>query len=403
MSLHKCYDVVVVGGGIVGLATALQLLRICPDTKLALIEKESELDQHQTGHNSGVIHSGLYYKPSSLKAKNCREGYRQLTSFCQEQGVPYEICGKLVVATTPEELPRLETLYHRGIANGLEGLRFVNDEEIREIEPYCSGIKGLWVPQTGIVDYTVVTQQYGEKLRQLQAEIALNEQVEQIIKNHPKVEVVTTKATWKARCVVVCSGLQSDRLARQTDPDLPLRIIPFRGEYYQLKPEATYLVHNLLYPVPNPAFPFLGVHFTRLINGGVECGPNAVLSFSREGYQKLAFNGGDTWQTLTWPGFQKVAAQYWRTGVWEFYRSLSKIAFVNALQKLVPDVRSKQLDFGGAGIRAQACDRAGNLLDDFDIRIHQSVIHVCNAPSPAATSSLAIGKTVAKKALSLLD
>ncbi|WP_293752351.1 L-2-hydroxyglutarate oxidase [uncultured Paraglaciecola sp.] len=396
-------DVLIVGGGIVGLATALRIMQERPLTRLTLIEKELAVAQHQTGHNSGVIHSGLYYKPGSLKAINCRAGYRQMLDFCREQSIPHEICGKIVVATSPTELPGLEELYRRGVANGLTGLRFLQPAEIREIEPHCSGLRGLFVPQTGIVDYGAVARKYAELLAELGAEIVLGETVVDIQRQGEQVEVIGGSCTWVARVAVVCAGLQSDRLARKSEPDLPLRILPFRGEYFQFTASAPKLVNHLIYPVPDPAFPFLGVHFTRMIGGGVECGPNAVFAFGREAYKKTDFNLRDLSESLTWPGFRKVATKYFRTGLGEYHRSFSKQAFVKALQKLIPEIQVQHLEPGGAGVRAQACDRQGNLLNDFYIREDGNIIHVCNAPSPAATASLAIGKTISDNVLSLLN
>ena len=396
-------DVLVVGGGIVGLATALSIIQARPKTRLTLIEKEASVGLHQTGHNSGVIHSGIYYKPGSLKALNCRSGYQQMLDFCQEQSIPYEICGKIVVASTPTESFGLEELHRRGIANGLTGLRFLQSTEIREREPHCSGLRGLLVPQTGIVDYGAVARRYAELLAELGADIVLGEKVVDIKRQGKDVEVIGTTCTWTAQVVVVCAGLQSDRLARKLEPNLPLRILPFRGEYYQFTPSAPKLVNHLIYPVPDPAFPFLGVHFTRMIGGGVECGPNAVFALGREAYKKTDFNLRDLWESLAWPGFRTVVTKYWRTGLGEYHRSLSKQAFVKALQKLIPEIQSEHLEPGGAGIRAQACDRQGNLLDDFHIRQDGNIIHVCNAPSPAATASLAIGKTISDSVLVLLN
>jgi len=393
---------IIVGGGILGLATGLKIMQSRPDTRLIIIEKEKRLAQHQTGHNSGVIHSGLYYRPGSLKAINCRNGYSQLLEFCQRENIPHEICGKIVVATKDEELPRLNELHQRGLANGLDGLRVLHSSEIREIEPHCHGIQGLFVPQTGIVDYSAVALRYAEKLTEMGAEIILGERITDIRRQGSKVEVIGQSKSWVAKAAVVCAGLQSDRLARKTEPNLPLRILPFRGEYYKLKSSAQALVKNLIYPVPDPAFPFLGVHFTRMIGGDVECGPNAVFAFGREAYRKTDFNIQDTLESLAWPGFRKVVAKYWRTGLDEYHRSISKQAFVGALQKLIPEIRTEHLEVGGAGIRAQACDRSGNLLDDFDFRVEGNVIHVCNAPSPAATASLSIGQTIADKILPLL-
>lgn len=396
-------EVIVIGGGIVGLATALNILETRPGTRLLLIEKEPHLARHQTGHNSGVIHSGLYYRPGSHKAVNCREGYKKLLAFCREESLPHEICGKIVVATSKDELPRLDELYRRGVANGLEGLRFLSPEEIREIEPSCSGVRGLHVPQTGIVDYAAVAQKYAERLGKMNAEIVLGERIIDLHRRNGQVEAIGVSRTYTAKAAVLCAGLQSDRMARMTDPALPLRILPFRGEYYKLKESAKHLVNHLIYPVPDPAFPFLGVHFTRMIGGGVECGPNAVFAFGREAYRKTDFNLHDTWEAFSWPGFRKVAARYWRTGMNEFHRSLSKKAFVSALRKLIPEIQEDHLEPGGAGIRAQACDRDGRLLDDFDIRTSGCIVQVCNAPSPAATASLSIGQTLAEKILPLLN
>jgi L-2-hydroxyglutarate oxidase len=397
------FDVVVVGGGIVGLATALRLLEQRPGTRLLLVEKEKAVAQHQTGNNSGVIHSGLYYKPGSLKARRCIEGYRQLLAFCRAEGVPYELCGKVVVATADSELAALEELYRRGCANGLSGLRWLTPEEIREREPFCAGVRGLFVPQTGIVSYAAIAQRLAARIVAAGGEIALSERVERIQHHGSTVHLETSSTTRTSRCLVTCAGLYSDRLARQTDPSLSLRIIPIRGEYYILTPEARQFVRNLIYPVPDPAFPFLGVHFTRMIDGGVECGPNAVLAFAREGYGKSDLNLRDTFETVAWPGFRKVAKRYWRTGLTEFHRSFRKSAFVKTLRRLIPEMRSKHLVAGGSGVRAQACSRDGLLLDDFHIVESGSVVHVCNAPSPAATASLAIGAAIARTVAEKLD
>ena len=393
------YDIVVIGGGIVGLATALQIKKSNPSLTLALLEKETALARHQTGNNSGVIHSGIYYKPGSLKATNCIRGYRLLIDFCQEHNIPFELCGKIIVATSQEELPLLETLHTRGQQNGLGDLKKLTREQIAEYEPHVFGIAGIHVPQTGIVDYRLVAEKYGDVLRNGGTEIFLGQQVIDIQSNSEKTIVVTQKTTYEAKLVINCAGLYSDKVARMTTDNLNVRIIPFRGEYYKLKPEKEYLVKNLIYPVPDPNFPFLGVHFTRMARGGVEAGPNAVLAFRREGYKKSDISFGELAETLAWPGFQKVAAKYWRTGFGEMYRSYSRAAFTKALQKLIPEIRENDLTEGGAGVRAQACDRHGGLVDDFLIIEDTKVIHVCNAPSPAATSSLAIGETVASLAL----
>ncbi len=393
------HDIIVIGGGIVGLATALKIKTSNPFLKILLLEKENALAKHQTGNNSGVIHSGLYYKPGSLKAKNCIHGYHLLIDFCKENNVPFELCGKIVVATEEKELPLLENLYLRGQQNGLQNLKKLTKAELQEYEPHVNGLQGIFVPQTGIVDYKIVAEKYGELLRLKGAEINLGERVIDIKMDASQVVVVTPKQSYSTKLVVNCAGLYSDKVARMTVQDLNVKIIPFRGEYFKLRKEKEYLVRNLIYPVPDPNFPFLGVHFTRMAKGGVEAGPNAVLAFKREGYKKSDINLAELGETLAWPGFQKVAAKYWRTGFGEMYRSFSKAAFTKALQKLIPEIQESDLVEGGAGVRAQACDREGGLVDDFMILEKENVINVCNAPSPAATSSLAIGETISGLAL----
>lgn len=395
-------DVIIVGGGIVGLATALKILERAPSLKVLLIEKEKELAKHQTGNNSGVIHSGLYYKPGSLKAKNCIRGYDLLVNFCKEHDIPFDLCGKIVVATEEKELPLLQTLYERGQQNGLTGLRMLTGEGLREYEPHVQGRAGFFVPQTGIVDYKVVAEKYGELIRKRGGEILLGEKVLKVIPERDGVTVETTGSTHQSRILVNCAGLYSDKVAKLASKDIDVTIIPFRGEYFKLKRERESLVKNLIYPVPDPNFPFLGVHFTRMMRGGVEAGPNAVLAFSREGYRKSDINIGELTETLRWPGFQKVAAKYWKIGLGEMYRSFSKSAFTKALQKLIPEIRESDLVEGGAGVRAQACDRTGGLVDDFLIYEEEKVVSVCNAPSPAATSSLSIGESVAGIAMGKL-
>ena len=397
------HDIIIVGGGIVGLATALKLLEKKPALKLLVIEKEDAICKHQTGNNSGVIHSGIYYKPGSLKALNCINGYNMLLKFCRENDVKFEICGKVIVAVTEDELPSMNNIYERGVANGLADLRKISAGELKEIEPHVSGVAGVIVPQTGIIDYTEVAEKYVEKIKSFGGTLNLNETVLDIKINNSECEVITNKQTYKTKNVISCGGLQSDRIALKTNPDLDLRIIPFRGEYYKLRKEKNYLVKSLIYPVPDPAFPFLGVHFTRMIDGSVEAGPNAVLAFKREGYTKTSFNFKDAVETLTWPGFQKVMAKYWRTGFGEFYRSYSKTAFVKALQRLIPEINEGDLEPGGAGIRAQACSRTGGLVDDFNIVENNHVWHVCNAPSPAATASLSIGDYISGKVISKIS
>lgn len=394
------YDVILVGGGIVGLATAHQLLRQRPDTRLLLLEKEPRVAAHQTGHNSGVIHSGIYYKPGSLKALNCIRGYRMLVEFAEAEGIPYELCGKIIVATRPEQLPQLTMIFERGQLNGLDGLRRMSLAELRDIEPHIAGVEGIFVPQTGIIDYKIVAEKLAVNVRAAGGEIRLGEKVTGLAKGPSRCIVSTEKSTYETRLVVNCAGLYSDKVAQMSQQTpLNVRIVPFRGEYYELRPERQHLVKNLIYPVPDPNFPFLGVHFTRMIGGGVEAGPNAVLAFRREGYQKLDFDAREFYETLAWPGFRKVAAKYWETGLGEIYRSFSKSAFTRALQQLIPEIQENDLLPGGAGVRAQACDRDGGLLDDFAIVEDERTINVLNAPSPAATSSLSIGLTVAEMAV----
>ena len=394
------YDVTVIGGGIVGLATALRIKEQNPNLKLLIIEKENVVAKHQTGHNSGVIHSGLYYKPGSLKATNCIKGYDMLLDFCRKEDIKYDLCGKIVVATRPEQISILDGLFERGKQNGLDGFKMLNAEQIKEYEPHVKGLKGFFVPQTGIIDYTDVCKKYLEKTQKLGGNIAFGEKVNNISSNNGISTVVTSKGSYETKLVVNCAGLYSDKVGQMTDIKADnLRIIPFRGEYFEIKPEKQYLVKNLIYPVPDPNFPFLGVHFTRMIHGGVEAGPNAVLAFRREGYKKLDIHLGELFETLTWPGFLKVAAKYWQTGLGEMYRSFSKTAFTKALQELIPEIQLDDLVAGAAGVRAQACDREGGLLDDFTIFENQQAINVCNAPSPAATSSLSIGQTVSELVL----
>lgn len=394
------YDIAIVGGGIVGLATGLKLIKSKPELKIVILEKEEQLAKHQTGNNSGVIHSGLYYKPGSLKAINCINGYHELVSFCQEEKIPYEITGKVVVATREEQKPLLENLWKRGLENGLTGTRKISLDELKEYEPHCAGVAAIHVPQTGIVDYYQVALAYGRKFMQLGGSILLKHKVLKISTSNNINTIETSIKSIESKLVINCAGLYSDKIARMNNDEADdVKIIPFRGEYYKLKKEKEYLVKNLIYPVPDPNFPFLGVHFTRMMKGGVEAGPNAVLAFKREGYKKSQINFSELVETLAWPGFQKVAAKYWKTGFGELYRSFSKAAFTKALQELIPEIQESDLVDGGAGVRAQACDRSGGLLDDFAIRESATVINVLNAPSPAATSSLSIGGTVASMAL----
>ena len=394
------YDVVLVGGGIVGLATGYKLITARPDLKIAILEKESQLAKHQTANNSGVIHSGLYYKPGSLKAINCIQGYHELINFCKEEKIPYEITGKVVVATRESQRLILNTLLERGLQNGLTGTRKITMDELKEYEPHVDGVGAIHVPQTGIVDYLQVALAYGRKIMELGGGIFLDHKVLEINQKESINFIETSNGTFQAKLVVNCAGLYSDKVARMSDASIDdVKIIPFRGEYYKLKEDREYLVKNLIYPVPDPNFPFLGVHFTRMKKGGVEAGPNAVLAFKREGYKKTQVDFAELAETLAWPGFQKVASKYWKTGLGELYRSFSKSAFTKALQELIPEIQESDLVEGGAGVRAQACDRTGGLVDDFAIRESAFAINVLNAPSPAATSSLSIGGTVAEMVL----
>ncbi len=391
------FDIVIIGGGIVGIATAYQLSRL-NNIRLAVIEAENRLAAHQTGNNSGVIHSGLYYKPGSLKAKNCVQGREALYQFCQEHSIPHERCGKLVVATDEVEIPRLKDLHQRGLANGLKGLRWLEKDDIKQFEPHVNGLAGLFVPETGIVDYAQVTQTMADLILKAGHEILLNHQFIKLTHLNDQLIIHTNQGSLQTRFLINCAGLYSDRIARKCGLKPNLKIVPFRGEYYKIKPEKRYLVKNLIYPVPDPAFPFLGVHFTRMINGEVEAGPNAVLAFKRKGYTKFSFSLRDTLETFTYPGFLRLAKKYLRTGLAEYRRSFSKAVFTRALQRLIPEIAEEDLEPGGAGVRAQALEKSGFLVDDFRIIEGPSMIHVLNAPSPAATASLSIGKTIAQMA-----
>lgn len=397
------YDCLIIGGGIVGLSTAYKLLESNPNLKLLLLEKEDKLSAHQTGNNSGVIHSGLYYKPGSLKASNCINGYKMLIDFANKHDVKYELCGKVVVAVNNDQKPLLENLYQRGLQNGLSKIKRISLEELREIEPHCTGVDALHVPYTGIINYKEVSLKIAELLQKAGAEIQTSTKVTGIVQEGKGAIVQTNRGEYKARLIINCAGLYSDKIAAMTHPDIQVRIIPFRGEYYMLKPESRSLVKHLIYPVPDPNFPFLGVHFTRMIDGGVEAGPNAVFAFRREAYTKFALHPVELWESLSWPGFRKVATKYWKTGIGEFYRSFSKSAFTNALQQLIPEVKQSDLIPAGAGVRAQACDRNGGLIDDFAFLEKEFIIHVLNAPSPAATSGLSIGTTIAGMAMQRLQ
>jgi (S)-2-hydroxyglutarate dehydrogenase len=396
------YDLTIIGGGILGLATALKLIRAHPSLRLLILEKEAEIARHQTGNNSGVIHSGLYYRPGSLKARSCVAGRKELMAFCDENAVPYEICGKVVVATSEEELPRLEELHRRGIANGLKDLQIIGPERLKELEPHATGIKGLHVPETGIIDYKKVAAAYAEKIRDAGGDIRLSQRVVGILDRPEEIVLQTSGGDYRTKHLINCCGLQSDIVAQMmgggNNSEEEHRIIPFRGEYYKIAPERQFLVRNLIYPVPDPTFPFLGVHFTRMARGGVEAGPNAVFAYAREGYRHTDINLSDLWRTISFKGFWAITGKYWQTGFGELYRSLSKSAFVRALQKLLPEIRESDLVPGGAGVRAQAVSASGALVDDFVIKQSRKSIHVLNAPSPGATASLAIGQQICEMA-----
>ncbi len=397
------YDVIIAGAGIVGLASGLKLLEKNPALKLLILEKENGVSKHQSGHNSGVIHSGIYYKPGSLKALNCRKGYKQLLEFCDKENIPYNVCGKVIVAADEKELPYLENLYERGIANYLTNIKKITADELKEYEPYAYGIKAIHVPYTGIIDFKTVCNKYAELIQSKDGEIRLSEKVIKIIPAENKIEIVTQNSSFTSKTFVNCCGLYSDEVSKLSSGFNDIRIVPFRGEYYKIIKEKHHLVKTLIYPVPNPEFPFLGVHFTTLIGGGVEAGPNAVLSFKKEGYNKTSFSLKDTFNTFSWPGFQRVMTKYMKIGLGEFYRSYSKKAFVKALQKLLPEITKNDLEKGGSGVRAQALDKYGRLIDDFVINKKGNIINVLNAPSPAATSSLSIGETIAEEILAILN
>jgi len=388
------YDIAIIGGGILGLATAMELSNRYPRHAIGLLEKEAQLAVHQTGRNSGVIHSGIYYKPGSLKATNCIAGARALIEFCDEHEIRYDLCGKVIVATEETEMARLDDLYRRGTASRIQGLELIGPERLREIEPHAAGLKALYSPNTGIVDYTQVSQAYSRQFQENGGDVIMGCKVQNIRKSEGRLNLETTKGDVSAKHLINCAGLHADTIARMTGAPKDLQIIPFRGEYYLLSTEGQKLVNGLIYPVPDPELPFLGVHFTRTIHGGVEAGPNAVLALAREGYSKSKISLRDTLSTLSFPGFWVMSAKYWKIGIQEYYRSLNKWAFTKSLQKLVPGIQSKHLVRGGAGVRAQAVERGGFLVDDFRISQTENAIHIRNAPSPGATASLAISRNI---------
>ena len=395
------YDVAIVGGGIVGLATAWQLLQHRPGLSVLVIEKEAEVAMHQTGHNSGVIHAGIYYKPGSLRALNCRQGKLALEEFCSKHEIPFDRCGKVIVATCNSELPALEKVYQRGIANEIECEKITPDR-LAELEPHASGVAAIHVPETGIVDYRLVANKLSELMQSQGAELHCNTQLTGYRRETASQILLTSQGDFATRFVITCAGLQSDRIAKLCGASIQSKIVPFRGEYYDLKPKARHLCRNLIYPVPDPQFPFLGVHFTRMIQGGVECGPNAVLAFSREGYKKTQINCRDLFDSLAFSGFRKLSRKHWQAGMGEMWRSFSKQAFVKELKKLIPEITADDLVPAPAGVRAQAITPDGEIVDDFLIESDDRAVHVLNAPSPAATASLNIGKTIVEKVLPML-
>ncbi|MGB7394824.1 MAG: L-2-hydroxyglutarate oxidase [Pricia sp.] len=390
------FDITIIGGGIVGTATAYKIQKARPDLKLLLLEKEDHLAGHQTGHNSGVLHSGIYYTPGSLKAKNCVEGRRQMVEFAKEHGIPHDVCGKIIVATNESELPAMERIYSNGKQNGLGDVRKISSEEISEIEPYCQGVAGLWVSSSGIIDYVAATRKMGELLSKInpQSEIKLGQEVERFSKDAVTHIVHTDKTKFRTKKMIFCGGLFADRLAREQGVELPEKVVGFRGDYYELTETGKPKIRNLIYPVPNLDFPFLGVHFTRMTNGEIECGPNAVFTFKREGYGKTDFDWGDTLDALSYSGTWQLFAKNWRFGINEYRRAFSKQRFLKTLQRLVPDLTENDIRPGRSGVRALLLNREGDTRTDFRIAFGEDSVHVLNAPSPAATDALAIGDSV---------
>lgn len=390
------YDFAIVGGGIVGLSTGMAIFQRFPNAKVIVLEKEAAVAQHQTGHNSGVIHSGIYYKPNSLKARYARQGNQSMKDFCQKHGIEHDICGKVIVATKQEEIPLLENLYQRGLENKLDIDR-IGPDELKEIEPHARGLGAIIVPQAGIVNYRQVSEKFASIIEEHGGEIVFHTKVEKIQEEADEVTIESNRGTIKARFIINCAGLHSDRVASAAGYKTDMKILPFRGEYYKLKSEKRYLVNSLIYPVPNPKFPFLGVHFTRMIGGEVEAGPNAVLSFKREGYKKTDFSARDLAEALSYSGLWKMAGKFSKEGFEEYVRSFSKKQFTKSLQELIPEIQEDDLIPAPAGVRAQAINNDGNMVDDFQVIYGKRSIHICNAPSPAATASIEIGREVVKR------
>lgn len=388
------HSVIIIGGGVVGLGVALEITRRFPRQRILVLEKEDRVARHQSGHNSGVIHSGVYYKPGSLKARLCVAGAAAMIEFCREHGVPHNVCGKVIVATREDELPRLDDLRQRGEANGLTGLRMIGPEQLHEIEPHAAGLRALAVPSTGVTDYALVCEKYAELISAGGNTVLTSAPATAIKRSNDEIIVETPRGAFGAKALINCAGLHSDRISLMAGDDPGVIIVPFRGEYYDLVPERAALVRALIYPVPDPQFPFLGVHFTRRISGRVDAGPNAILALAREGYRHTDVNLGDLASSFAFPGFWRMARRHWRYGLGEWHRSFSKAAFVRALERLLPEVRGNDLIPGGSGVRAQALKPDGALVDDFQFVPSGKVLHVLNVPSPAATASLTIGKAI---------
>ncbi len=391
-------DIAIIGAGIVGLSTAMQAKRAFPRLRIAVLEKERRVASHQSGHNSGVIHSGIYYKPGSMKARLCVEGAAAMVSFCREHALPHQVCGKVIVATREEELPRLDDLLERSRQNGLVGVRRLSREQLREIEPHCGGLAALFVPSTGITDYATVSEKYSELFQNAGGVVRTSAEVTAIRRGRAETVVETSAASIETRYLINCAGLHSDTIGKLAGDHPTLLVVPFRGEYYDLVPGKHHLVRSLIYPVPNPLFPFLGVHFTRRIRGGIDAGPNAVLAFKREGYHRADFDFDDTATALSFPGFWRMGMKHWRYGLGEFHRSFSKSAFVEALRHLLPEITEQDLVADGSGVRAQALRRDGSMVDDFEFVVSGNILHVYNVPSPAATASLPIGREIVRMA-----
>ncbi len=394
------YDFIIAGAGIVGLSTAYKLSKEFPDSSILVLEKEKKVAAHQTGHNSGVIHSGIYYKPGSYKARNCLDGRHQMVAFCKENNINHEICGKVIVATNEEEIPRLISIYKRGLENNIEDIRLIDEKELHEIEPFSAGVRAVHVPCAGIVDFPAVCESLSQKLTEAGQEVRFSSPVKHIGHTNGCLTIHSTTQQFKTKHFINCTGLHSDRVAQSAGLRPNVKIVPFRGEYYELTEESQHRVKGLIYPLPNPEFPFLGVHFTKMARGGVECGPNAVFAFKREGYKKTSFDMADAIDTASYPGFWKMAGKHWKMGLDEMYRSISKKGFLKNLQKLIPSINENDLKVSPSGVRAMALLPNGEILDDFYFETTEREIHVLNAPSPAATAGLAIGDEIVKKAKS---